>query len=520
MDGDSSRMMIIDVVDGFVMDTGHSEPPSDGDSGINATDVNGDSSTGTCAQGRVCNGSCVDTNSNLTNCGSCGRSCQFANATAQCMRGECVLGACNAGFDDCDGNAANGCEARLDAPDRCGACNRACSGAMPLCNMGMCVADCQAPNILCTGSCVNTSTNAGHCGACGRSCVAANGVANCTAGVCGIASCNVGFRDCNMSANDGCEVNVTSDQQNCGRCGIDCRAPQAQTSCNAGSCRMDGCQPNFANCDGNPVNGCEVNTSTSMVHCGGCDRGCAVPTGGNASCNAGMCMKTCPAGTTLNAGGTACVSTDCGLNSYCSSSADCPSASCRAARFRTAFATLTMLNAACTEASSHFGAGAIACATAATQFCVNQGYIVGWGPLEVLAPDSAAVVCVGGGAMDSNAGFDALGVMQAGCSSAGPWSGQCMLAVRNVATAINATNTGFGPIFASPMVMRYATIPLAQLTARTANPIQPICDFLDDRRQIACQSAIHARCRSEGFISGFGPYGPGGGMVTYYCFSR
>ncbi len=34
----------------------------------------------------------------------------FANASATCSGGACALGACNSGFSNCDGNAANGCE--------------------------------------------------------------------------------------------------------------------------------------------------------------------------------------------------------------------------------------------------------------------------------------------------------------------------------------------------------------------------------------------------------------------------
>jgi hypothetical protein len=45
-----------------------------------------------------------------THCGSCGVTCPDApNATGKCVDGKCQL-ECAVGFDQCDGNLANGCE--------------------------------------------------------------------------------------------------------------------------------------------------------------------------------------------------------------------------------------------------------------------------------------------------------------------------------------------------------------------------------------------------------------------------
>ena len=46
-------------------------------------------------------------------CGECGNVCSFANAATECVDGACVMGVCDAGFDDCDGDPANGCECRI-----------------------------------------------------------------------------------------------------------------------------------------------------------------------------------------------------------------------------------------------------------------------------------------------------------------------------------------------------------------------------------------------------------------------
>lgn len=45
-----------------------------------------------------------------TNCSSCGNVCAAPFATTTCVSGTCTIVACASGFDNCDGNFANGCE--------------------------------------------------------------------------------------------------------------------------------------------------------------------------------------------------------------------------------------------------------------------------------------------------------------------------------------------------------------------------------------------------------------------------
>jgi hypothetical protein len=71
------------------------------------------------------------------NCGSCGVACDPANGVGTCATGSCAVASCSAGFGDCDGNAANGCEANLETdPDNCGACGTVCVSGT--CSSGMC----------------------------------------------------------------------------------------------------------------------------------------------------------------------------------------------------------------------------------------------------------------------------------------------------------------------------------------------------------------------------------------------
>lgn len=53
-------------------------------------------------------------------------SCQLEHASSTCSGGLCQLLACAAGYDDCDDEAATGCEQGLTVAAHCGRCGRAC----------------------------------------------------------------------------------------------------------------------------------------------------------------------------------------------------------------------------------------------------------------------------------------------------------------------------------------------------------------------------------------------------------
>src|SRR5262249_10521751 len=65
--------------------------------------------------------------SSATNCGACGHACSTNNDTPACRSGACAV-SCNAGFGNCDGNVATGCEANLNTSvANCGACGNSCA---------------------------------------------------------------------------------------------------------------------------------------------------------------------------------------------------------------------------------------------------------------------------------------------------------------------------------------------------------------------------------------------------------
>ncbi|MFO0609192.1 MAG: hypothetical protein U0324_38870 [Polyangiales bacterium] len=230
-------------------------------------------------------------------CGRCGNACAVPNAVAGCDAGRCVVGACNPGFADCDGAPANGCEVDTrSTPASCGACGRTCAppNATAACASGACaIGRCNAGFADCdrnpaNGCEVNTNTSTAHCGGCGAACSSAGGTASCAAGACGIA-CATGRGNCNMSAADGCEVDLNTAAANCGTCGRACALPNASAVCAAGACAVGTCNPGFGNCDGAAANGCEVNTTNTVAHCGGCGRACSLPNA-TAACGAGACV--------------------------------------------------------------------------------------------------------------------------------------------------------------------------------------------------------------------------------------
>jgi hypothetical protein len=75
------------------------------------------------------NGCEANLNASAQHCGACGNACNLANATAACSNGQCAVGACSAGFANCDNLPSNGCEVDTRSSDaHCGACNNACGG--------------------------------------------------------------------------------------------------------------------------------------------------------------------------------------------------------------------------------------------------------------------------------------------------------------------------------------------------------------------------------------------------------
>jgi hypothetical protein len=264
-----------------------------------------DAARGCMAGQTCCDGGCVDIRTNTGNCGGCGMTCAVNNATPACLVGACSVGSCAPGFGDCDSAPANGCEIDTRVTlTHCGACNNACparANATPTCAAGACGFLCDAGFDDCDGDASNgceadTRVSTAHCGACGTVCATrANAATTCVAGACGFA-CDAGFRDCDGDASNGCEVDIRTSTTHCGSCGMACAMlASGAPVCSAGACGV-ACELGFGNCDGVLANGCEVDTRVTVTHCGMCGTVCPARAGATSTCAAGACGFACNAG--------------------------------------------------------------------------------------------------------------------------------------------------------------------------------------------------------------------------------
>jgi hypothetical protein len=86
---------------------------------------------------------------------------------------------------------------------------------------------------------------------------------------------------------------VLTDPNNCGACGAPCRAlPNASASCSAGNCLLGACNAGFADCNHNPIDGCEVDLASDGSNCNACGNVCPL---NNPFCNQGVCGQSPPA---------------------------------------------------------------------------------------------------------------------------------------------------------------------------------------------------------------------------------
>ncbi|HEY4106710.1 MAG TPA: hypothetical protein VGM44_22575, partial [Polyangiaceae bacterium] len=248
----------------------------------------------------------TNTTNDVNNCGGCGKACVVPNGTPSCVNSVCKVATCNAGFADCDGKITNGCETNIAGDSaNCGTCGTICSlsNATAKCVNKACqVATCSATFADCDGSAANgcetnTSTNSANCGGCGANGVNcagqfANATGKCVTSACQLSACSANFADCNTVPNDGCEVDLRSNNSNCGTCGLACQAPHGANTCTLAACKPACDAGADGNCDGNNNNGCEVVFANDSSNCGGCGTVCQQTNATN-TCSGGSCSPVC-----------------------------------------------------------------------------------------------------------------------------------------------------------------------------------------------------------------------------------
>lgn len=120
----------------------------------------------------------------------------------------------------------------------------------------------------------DTSKDTNNCGSCGMVCPTyPHSTTTCSNGIC-TPVCNAGWKNCNGDWKDGCETNVGTDCNNCGNCGSTCPLyPHSTRSCSNGKCTPM-CSSGWKDCNGNWNDGCEVNVNSDVNNCGGCGKSC------------------------------------------------------------------------------------------------------------------------------------------------------------------------------------------------------------------------------------------------------
>jgi hypothetical protein len=272
-----------------------------------------------CPSGLTCCSSiCVDTKNDLNNCNTCGNICTGGpNTVVGCSASACTV-ACKPGYGDCDGNTANGCETNLNAPATCGPtcgakinCATAVQNATNIgCSGGTCTFSCSPGFGNCDGNPSNgCETNMDTSTSCGLTCgsqvnctaTVKNAInIGCAAGQCTF-TCSAPYGDCDGNKSNGCESNTSTDSMNCGLCGRPCNvANVASLTCAGGLCTST-CNTGWSNCAEpaapNADDGCETNTSSDPMNCGGCGKVCNLPNTSTYQCMSSTCgTQTCSAG--------------------------------------------------------------------------------------------------------------------------------------------------------------------------------------------------------------------------------
>ena len=222
-----------------------------------------------CAAGLTeCSNICVDLQSSNAHCGACGDRCTPPDDAAApppnseygCVAGECGKLRCTGDnhtrWADCNGDLlepnSDGCEIDVGAngqdPENCGGCGIKCAPGQ------ICRAIDDVPQCICKPNeemcgtaewpiCADIRTDTEHCGACGYVCPRKpsettaedpHQIVSCKKGMCAY-DCAPGWADCNDNPLDGCETNLMVHGANCGACGKRCDTAAGQP-CVQGVC--------------------------------------------------------------------------------------------------------------------------------------------------------------------------------------------------------------------------------------------------------------------------------------------
>ncbi len=236
-----------------------------------------------------------ETPSDMNNCSACDDRCDNINVYIHTENHACIAATCTydclPDYESCDDNPANGCETPLTEPTTCGTCDNDCTdnpaGHACIANTCGCTnpaLDCPPEYLCCNNACAPHDAN--HCGACDSGCsIGAGGVicvkvdavtwecqcedtvnhTDCKGEyIFSQASCRSDTHRCTCQGDENCAgtladmccitagihscVDMLTDENNCGICGVICTAGDTCTdgacSCTGGTCPLDSGAPN------------------------------------------------------------------------------------------------------------------------------------------------------------------------------------------------------------------------------------------------------------------------------------
>ena len=298
-------------------------------SGAKSSGSSGLSAAGTMTQCTgslsLCNGYCVDLQTDNSNCGACGVTAGTGRVcrNGQSQTGSSPIGAaqqttagtyqaptttgCSQGLSLCSGS----CKDVMTDEDNCGRCGYACWQG-ETCSSGQCLLTCPGGFFNCDGSCKDLQTDENNCGGCSNTC-SSNQV--CRDGRCSAVSSNLPYTTVittipvtttaaaapPLPTTLGCAAgqtlcgnscrNILTDISNCGSCGNACPINQY---CSGGQCVCVGAYPVKCNvvC---------VNLRNDNNNCGVCGKVCPLNVAnGHSRCDSGSCLISCNSDGHLN----------------------------------------------------------------------------------------------------------------------------------------------------------------------------------------------------------------------------
>jgi hypothetical protein len=135
---------------------------------------------------------------------------------------------------------------------------------------------------LCGGECVSTTDDDFGCSRPGCSpCDLYKATSKCgPEGACVVSSCVGSWSDCDRESENGCEVDLDTDVNNCGVCDQKCEDPRGgEAACGSADCYIRRCDAPFLDCNFDFQDGCEFDSGGAGVNCDNCPSFCADPSG-------------------------------------------------------------------------------------------------------------------------------------------------------------------------------------------------------------------------------------------------